>query len=197
MPKIVDHQERRREIADAVSRIASERGLQGVTFREVAGEAGVSVALVQHYFGSKENLLFATMEIQSQRLGDLINTRLDQLTIGNDPMERLRVIAASFIPTDEESRTAMLLYHSFAGAALTDPNLRQADGFRNAEELVAAISSELSAAQQTGQVESELDPITEATTILSLVLGLSLAALLEQTTPERALAVLSAHLDRL
>lgn len=197
MPKVVDHQQRRREIADVVSRIARERGLQGVTFREVAGEADVSVALVQHYFGSKESLLFGTLEIQSQRFADLIATRLDKLATGVNPMERLRVIVASFIPADEESRSAMLLYHSFAGAALTDANLRRAEAFRNAEGLIAAISHELLAAQESGKLRSELDPDTEATTILSLVLGLSLAALLEQTTPDQALAVLDVHLNRL
>lgn len=91
----------------------------------------------------------------------------------------------------------MLLYHSFAGAALTDARLRRAEGFRNGDGLLAAMASELSAARASGDVRSELDPVIEATTILSLVLGLSLASLLEQTTPEQALRVLDAHLKRL
>ena len=47
MPKQVDHEERRREIAAAVVRLAGERGLQGVTFREVAaGVAGRGAPVV-------------------------------------------------------------------------------------------------------------------------------------------------------
>lgn len=197
MPKIVDHQQRRREIADAVSRLATERGLQGITFREVAREAGVSVALIQHYFGTKQNLLFGTLEIESARFARSISDRLSSLPNGGGPMARLGVIAGSFIPTDDESRSAMLLYHSFAGAALTDPRLRQAEGFRNAGALTEAMSAELTAARVSGEVDARLDPTTEATTILSLVLGLSLATLLDQTDPEDALAILHAHLNRL
>lgn len=197
MPKVVDHQQRRSEIADAVSRLARERGLQGVTFRQIAKEAGVSVALIQHYFGSKEDLLFGTLEIQSSRFAERVGNRLADLPDGGDPKERLRVVAASFIPTDEQSRAAMLLYHSFAGAALTDPNLRKAEAFRNSESLIAAMSNELAAAQASGGISTKLDPTTEATAILSLVLGLSLATLLDQAQPQQALDVLHAHLDRL
>ena len=65
MPRVVDHEERRRQIATAVSDIAATRGLSDVSFREVAARAGVSVSLVQHYFGDKANLLMTTLEIQS------------------------------------------------------------------------------------------------------------------------------------
>ena len=79
LPKQVDRHERRREIAAAVVRVVGERGLQGVTFREVAAEAGVSVALVQHYFGTKDNLLIETLDMESARLAAGISGRLDQL----------------------------------------------------------------------------------------------------------------------
>lgn len=197
MPKVVDHDERRREIAEAVSRIARDRGLQGVSFRQVAAEAGMSVSLVQHYFGSKENLLIGTLEIQSSRYAARIAARLATLDGDEESMGRLRIIAASFIPTDDESKAAMMLYHAFAGAALTDPKLRRADAFRDAESLTAAFADELTRARESGGQLPGFDPTTEATTILCLVLGLSLSTLLEQTTPEEALAVLDAHLARL
>ena len=60
MPKRVDPAQRRREITDAVVRITLKGGLTAATFREVAGEAGVSVRLVQYYFGTKREFLLAT-----------------------------------------------------------------------------------------------------------------------------------------
>src|SRR5437870_1208569 len=62
MPKRVDHEERRREIVEAVIRITLKGGLTAATVREVAAEAGVSVRLVQYYFGSKDALLLATQQ---------------------------------------------------------------------------------------------------------------------------------------
>lgn len=196
MPKNVDHRQRRKEIADAVSRIAVEKGLQGVSFRHVASEAGVSVSLVQHYFGTKENLLIGTLEIQSAHLGESIASRLGQVD-PKDSVKRLRVIARSFIPTDREAAEAMLVYHAFAGAALTDRRLRGADAFANATALTDAIAHELTLSQNAGLHRSEFDPTTEASVILALVLGLSLAVLLEQMTADEALAILDTHLNRL
>jgi AcrR family transcriptional regulator len=197
VPKKVDHRQRRQEIAAAVGRIASARGLQGVSFREVAAEAGMSVSLVQHYFGTKENLLIATLDIQSAHLGNHIADRLDSLDPDVPPLERLRVAAAAFLPTDDESRAAMLLYHGFAAAALTDTGLRRAEAFRNEAHLRAFIAGQLHLAAEADQLADGIEPTTEARGILSLLLGLSLGVLLEQMTPTDAGAVLNAHLDRL
>ena len=41
MPKIVDHEARRAELAEAVWRLASRDGLEAVTLRGVAAEAGL------------------------------------------------------------------------------------------------------------------------------------------------------------
>ena len=51
---------RRRQITDAVCRITVKGGLTSATFREVAAEAGVSVRLVQYYFGTKDELMLST-----------------------------------------------------------------------------------------------------------------------------------------
>ena len=48
MPRRVDHVERRAHITAALLRIAATRGLQAVTMREVAAEAGLSLRLVQY-----------------------------------------------------------------------------------------------------------------------------------------------------
>jgi AcrR family transcriptional regulator len=43
-------------------RTAAKRGLHATGMREVAAEAGVSLRLVQYYFGTKEELLLAAMQ---------------------------------------------------------------------------------------------------------------------------------------
>jgi AcrR family transcriptional regulator len=50
-------------ILDAARRAFAERGYQQATIREVAGMAGVDPALVHHYFGTKQNLFVAAVEI--------------------------------------------------------------------------------------------------------------------------------------
>lgn len=57
MPKIVDHEQRRGEIALALWQVIHEQGIDGVSFRAVAEAAGVSIGRVQHYFTSKDELV--------------------------------------------------------------------------------------------------------------------------------------------
>ena len=57
MPRRVDHQLRRKQLADAVMRLAATEGLEEVSLRHVAAEAGVSTGMVQHYFRTKDEMM--------------------------------------------------------------------------------------------------------------------------------------------
>ncbi|MHC6175862.1 TetR/AcrR family transcriptional regulator [Glutamicibacter sp. X7] len=57
----------REALLEAVIAVVAEKGLRGVTYRAVAGKAGVNHTLVAHHFGSIEGLLAATMEWAAQR----------------------------------------------------------------------------------------------------------------------------------
>jgi len=182
MPKKVDHDQRRHEISRAAAHIAATRGLQAVSFREVAAEADVSVSLVQHYFGAKDQLLIDTLDLQSGAIGKTIVDRLSELGPDAHPLARVATILHAFLPRDDESRNAMLLYLGYAGAALTDPSLRRADAFRNADALRSTIAQELHRASMAGELANGVDPHAHALAMLSTVLGLSMAILLEQVT---------------
>lgn len=47
----------RRALLDATVRVVARKGLRGLTYREVAAEAGVTYGLVTHHFGSRDVLL--------------------------------------------------------------------------------------------------------------------------------------------
>jgi hypothetical protein len=70
------------------------------------------------------------------RLGQEVESSSDRMTrrladVGAEasPLDRLRAVAAAIIPVDAVTGEAMLVYHAFAGAALTDPGLRSVDAF--------------------------------------------------------------------
>jgi len=69
MPKIGMEPLRRRALIDAAIDAIGERGSLDVTMSDIAGRAGVSAALAHHYFGAKEDLLFATMRHILSELG--------------------------------------------------------------------------------------------------------------------------------
>jgi AcrR family transcriptional regulator len=53
----------RGQILEAARKSFAGKGFGGTTIRAVAGEAGVDPALVHHYFGSKDDLFLAALEI--------------------------------------------------------------------------------------------------------------------------------------
>lgn len=59
MPKIVDHDERRAHIVEAVTQIIIRDGFDRVTMREIAAEAGYAHGAIARYFPDKKSLLTA------------------------------------------------------------------------------------------------------------------------------------------
>src|SRR5580692_6356903 len=116
VPKRVDHEERRRQIADALVRTAAARGLHATGMREVAAEAGVSVRLVQYYFGTKEELLLAAMQRLAVQLADRVMARVQEARPPEGPARPRDVIAAILaegLPTDDQRRAFNVVYLAY------------------------------------------------------------------------------------
>jgi AcrR family transcriptional regulator len=56
------HGNGRRALMDATVRVVARKGLRGLTYREVAAEAGVTYGLVSHHFGSRDMLVQETLK---------------------------------------------------------------------------------------------------------------------------------------
>ena len=197
MPKHVDHDQRRREIAAAVARLAATEGLQGITFREVASEAGVSVSLVQHYFGTKENLLVRTLNIRSEAMGERILARLDDLSPRPGRSNGCEPSPQPSSPTT--TRAAPRCCSTTASRPRPSPTRRSGAQKPSGTRRTFAATSVTSwrSRSREGQLVDGARPDDEARAILSMILGLSLTVLLDGASPSEAYAVLDAHLARL
>ena len=194
MPRKVDHDQRRRQIVEALLRIAGTRGLDAVSLREVAHEAGVSMGAVQHYFATKdEMLLFALQHWLGlgvhERFTGRIRTRLAREAT-DAPVAALRAIAAEYLPHDAQSRSETLVALTFLSRAAAEPALAAAlrpafTGF------VHALRGLL---QNTGW---PVDASAEAQRLGALLDGLRLPVLVGALSHEDALAVVDQHLAEL
>ncbi|MFI6303492.1 TetR/AcrR family transcriptional regulator [Amycolatopsis thailandensis] len=189
MPKRVDHEHRRQQIAAAVRRIAADRGLEGVSLNEVATEAGISKGFVQHYFASRDDMLrFAVTTLRSG-LEERIAT-----PPGAEP--RVRDLLVALLPLDEPGRDAALVANAFVVRALKDPEI--AGHFRTGHGLLRdAVAALLTTAKEAGDLSPTVDPTAEAGLLLALVTGLGDAVLLGYQTGEEAVALIDLHLSRI
>jgi AcrR family transcriptional regulator len=195
MPRLADHEQRRRQIAEAVWRIASARGLEDVSLRKVAAEAGVSLRLVQYYFGTRDDLLLGALEILNADAGESIRAGIgpeEDVT----PREVLRALLVGMLPIDDERRTRYLVHLAYFVRSLSDPGL--ASAFSSAPpELERLTADLLSWGRDRGEVAPDLELMPEAELLLSSVDGLQTSIVLGQRTPEAVIALIDHQLDRL
>ncbi len=64
--------DKRDHILDVAERIFAEYGFDGASTRLISGEAGVNMAMLNYYFGSKEGLLIAIFERRTSTFHSLI-----------------------------------------------------------------------------------------------------------------------------
>lgn len=186
MPKVVDHEQRRRQLAEAVRRIAADRGLEAVSLGEVAAEAGVSKGLVQHYFAGKDEML----RYAATTLRDDVDASLP----AGDPTLRETVLA--LLPVDEDARAEALVANAFLQRALRDADI--AARFRAGHgELLGLLVALVEQAQAAGELAEDLAADDEAELLVALVGGLGDAILLGYRTPDDAVRLVDLQLSRL
>lgn len=196
MPKQVDHDERRRQIIEALWRITVRGGLERASFRVIAREAGVSVNLIQHYFGTKDQLLVAALELLGRRAVRRIQARTAAL--GDAPTERavLEAIFGEFFPDDEVSRTTMLLFIVFEAAALSHTGLARAEAREMTGGLFTTVADLLRGAQAAGRAADAIDPDREAIVLVSTLTSTSQGVVGGHLAADDAWAAVTYALDR-
>lgn len=117
LPRIVDHTERRRQVARAARGLILEQGLDNVTVREIASRVGYSTAVVSHYFRSKKELMFLvfreTQVSAEQRFKAAIDARLPLV----ESLEAL-------LPTDRDSVETWRVWFAFWSMTVTYDDFR-------------------------------------------------------------------------
>lgn len=113
MPKIVDHDARRRDVARIAARLIAAAGLDRVTVRDIAREAGCSTAVVSHYFQNKHELLLHVYRMAMADTVAQVRRRRDR---GGDIVRCLEAI----LPLDRQRRDNWKIWFAFWGMAMED-----------------------------------------------------------------------------
>ena len=172
---MVDHAERREQLAGALWRLVMRDGIEAATVRRVAAEAGWSAGSLRHYIETRSELLRFAMELVVQRVSERVQA------LGDDAEPR--ALLHQVLPLDDERRAEMQVWLAFTMQALVDPELGELRDAAHAalRDLCArAVGEEGAAAEQ----------------LHALVDGLALHAVLapDVSTPARQAELLDAAL---
>ena len=127
MPKIVDHDQRRDQIALVACRVVAENGFDQATIVRIAREAGYTTGMVAHYFDTKQDIIIAALRLILRR----IEERLTR-PAGEAQADLLTVLSEA-LPIDEERFIECAFWTAFWGQVSADKRLKRINAWVHRE----------------------------------------------------------------
>ncbi|MFF9111879.1 TetR/AcrR family transcriptional regulator [Streptomyces sp. NPDC014776] len=193
MPKVVDPQARRAAVAEAVWRLILSRGLEGVSVRTVAKEAGLSTGALRHYFAGQSDVLTFAMQLVIDR----VRARVQALEPQPDAGATVLRAVEELLPLDAERRAEAEVWLAFTVRAQTDPALR---ALRDTSyELLQDLCHRLVEALRQDDPGTDPDLRVEGERLYALIDGLVVHCVIrpDRATPSLMRDVIARHLSEL
>jgi len=135
------------DILSASSRLFSERGLHGTSFRDIENASGVSKGLILHHFGSKEALYAA---VQNRLTEEYINMMVSQRQKSTDLREMITTaIRSSFQHTKNNRDHRRIVLWSYLEGQERNSEIEQ--------RFIQALAASMQAGQEAGLVRDDID----------------------------------------
>lgn len=192
MPKTVDHDARRLEIAAALMRVVRRDGYAGISVRNVAAEAGWSAGAMRYYFASQAELLSFALVAIADRMGP----RIDALLAAATDLDGVAEALAETLPVTDELRAESEVWLGLVAASRTDPTLRPLADRAHVVLRSFYVDAVHRLAEVTG---ADPDHEAEAIRLHALIDGLAIQGTLypDRLTPDTMREVVRRHLTSL
>lgn len=190
----MDQGERRERIAAALMRVAAADGLEAVSLRHVAAEAGVTAGMVQHYFPSKDAMMDFAMRSAAARYEARMSEALARLDEDAPPRTVVGVLLRALLPLDQQQRAdgrVGLAFQSYTATrrAASHEVAEAGDGLHD------FVAEQVRRAQAGGGGAAAADPVAAATVLVAVAEGLALLVLASGLGERAASAALDCQLD--
>lgn len=165
---MVDRAERKREIASALLTLVAREGIDAVSVRAVAAEAGMSPGAVQKYFATKEEMLREALDLT----GLVLVERWYGIDTSGPLLDVLREHMLAALPLDAAGRSELQVILAFSAQAVTRPEwtekLREDYGWTTdvTEQFIRH-------GQQAGEFRQDLDAGALARLVIAVTEGLA------------------------
>lgn len=172
MPRVVDHEHRRHELAEAAWRAIIKYGLDGTTTRLIAKESGYSNGVLAHYFESKDEILLEALRNSHEGVDKRIRGAVEK----KEGFDALRTFCIEVLPVSEQSARETHLEMSMWSRALVNEELRSVQRSESSRwrRLMERLIVE---AQRSGELV-DIPSRTIAVLLSAVIDGLSIYALL-------------------
>ena len=167
MPKVVDHQQMREQLAEIVCRSISQSGLENTTMRELAKAAGCTTGLITHYFPNKNTILIAAIR---HAAGNQL-ARMEEAA-NNSPLDLVLIFSRN-LPLYEDDKIAMNVWLALWNQSLINTELASVQRGIHRQYL-KLFQRTLTAAEV---VNDEKKALAQAERLLAFINGISIQVL--------------------
>ena len=171
MPRHVDLEQRRQDVAQAVWRVVRCSGLAAASVRAVAQEAGLSVGSLRHYFGEQRELQAYAFRLIIERY----EKRLARVAADLPLRERIEQVMWALLPVTPEQIEEEQVRLEFLIQSRIDPEL-SAIVADDRDQALLMIHEMLHLLRDAGQAPADIDVEATAVEFLALLDGLAQAA---------------------
>ncbi len=173
MPRQADRERKRDVFSAAALQVIMRAGLDGLTVREVAREAGFTTGALTHYFDSKDQLLIAASEYAAE----LMRGHMDKVALAPSARRALRDLIYSALPATATMRGRWRFWVAFWERASYSADVAGVMRERY-REWTARVTSLIRRAQQQGEAPPQLDAERAGRELVALVDGIGVQVLL-------------------
>ncbi len=127
MPKIVDHAQRRDEIALIACQVVARHGFEHATVARIARAAGYTTGMVAHYYDSKQKIIMAALRLMLERIDERLARRHESGV--ND----LIGVLSETLAIDPQRFAECAFWMAFWGQVSADKKLRRLNAWVHRE----------------------------------------------------------------
>jgi len=206
MPKVIDHEERKTAVADALFDVLREGGFDNVTLSSVATRARLAIGSVRHFLGTREQMVSFAFDTMAERIHQRVAVRAEAVLAGlesdtldaDDRLMATADILCEFLPLDAARRDEAIVWIEFETAARTSEYLTETSR-RAAAQTTRLIETILTTATRRGTLAPSIDLTTETARLSALIDGLTLRSALHPDIldPDTARQAVISHLREL
>ncbi|PAK53815.1 TetR/AcrR family transcriptional regulator [Paenibacillus sp. 7541] len=194
MPKIVDHDHKRKIIAETAWKIIETEGIERASIRRIASEAGMSTGALRHYFSNQDELLLFIMEYFLARGRE----RSENISWSTNPLNAVRETLLELVPVSQDKQTETGVWLVFAIRSLTSAALNAKKNELTEGEYIL-MEALLEILIKAGYINKTINIEIEKLRLAVIIEGISIHVLLRPDifTIEKTEQIITHHLNEL
>jgi len=161
----MEYNEKQKQIISTAERLFSTKGFDGTSVRDIADEAGVNIAMISYYFGSKEKLMEALFEQRTTNIKLKVESLLQDEKLTS--LEKIDILVDDYIikAMDKQQFFKIMICEQVINKNPTIISLITDLKKKNVEE----ISKIIERGQKKGEFKKNVDVILLMNTLIGCV----------------------------